>query len=67
MINPNPDELPPAWRPVETVRTVLDAPHRHNLIHTGEGVGCRGCDLWVPKPPEMPDYTGAAMVDWHRP
>ena len=40
------------------------AAHRHNLIHAETGIGCRGCDLWVPKPDGMPDYDGAAMGDW---
>lgn len=65
MIDENPDE---AWLPhvrrIETVRTILDSPHRHNLIHTSEGIGCRGCDYWVPKPPGMPDYTGVGMGSW---
>jgi hypothetical protein len=49
----SPDPLPPPG-----------PEHRHNLIHAEHGIGCRGCDLWVPKPEGMPNYDGAARGDW---
>lgn len=43
---------------------IKESAHRHNLIHAEDGIGCRGCDLWVPRPDGMPDYSGAAMATW---
>lgn len=38
--------------------------HIHEPVYRDDGIGCRGCDLWVPKPAGMPNYVGVSMATW---
>lgn len=40
-------------------------PLEHTLGKTADGtIICFLCGLVIPPPPDMPDYSGAAMGDW---